>query len=75
MIFLKIVLIVVLCYIFSRGMTSDYEKQIEVEKDNVKAVQKAFIEYQELTDEQRDVLVKTINELRQELQILKELKK
>lgn len=75
MIFLKIALIVVLCYIFSRGLTSDYEKQIEVEKDKVKTVQKAFIEYQELTDEQRDVLVKTINELREELQVLKELKR
>lgn len=75
MIFLKIALIVVLCYIFSRGLTSDYEKQIQVEKDKVKTVQKAFIEYQELTDEQRDSLVKTINELREELQVLKELKR
>lgn len=75
MIFLKIAFIVALCYIFSRGLTSDYEKKLQAKDDDIKVIRSNFKEYEQLVEAERDGLIRTINELREELQILKELKK
>lgn len=67
MIIIKLVLIVILCYIFSRGLTANYEIETNMYKKRLEETQERVKEAYVLMQEEKTMLVNTINELRLEL--------
>lgn len=75
MIILKLALMATVCYLLARGMTIDSEKKL-IEKDKeLKDVKDAAKEAYQLMQAEKTILTNTIKELRNELVLLKELKK
>ena len=74
MIFIKLALIVTLCYIFSRGLTANYELETNMYKKRLKETQERVKEAYVLMQEEKTMLINTINELRLELNQYKDKK-
>lgn len=67
MIFLKLVLIVTVCYIISKGLVIDYELETKRYKDELNETRSRVKDAYTLMEEEKKVLINTINELRLEL--------
>lgn len=67
MIYVKLVLIVTLCYIFSRGLTASYEIEAKRHKDELELNKKRIKQAYDLMRQEKEMLINTIKELRLEL--------
>jgi hypothetical protein len=75
MIVIKIAFIVVLCYYISKGLASEAEKKVIETNKKLKVVQDAAKEAYSLMQAEKEILTNTIKELRDEVKLLKGLKK
>lgn len=73
MIVIKLAFIVALCYLFGRGIARESEKEAELAREETENIRTKAKEAYQLMQAEKRVLTNTINELREELMVLKKL--
>lgn len=67
MLIIKLALIVILCYIISKGLVIDYELETKRYKEELENTRTKVKNAYDLMEEEKKVLLDTINQLRLEL--------
>lgn len=73
MIIIKLGLIIGLCYIIGRGLARESEKEAELARKETSEVKSKAQETCQLMQDENKKLVNTVNELREEIKVLKQL--
>ena len=71
MLFIKLALFVAVCYIISKGLVIDYELETKRYKEELENTRTKVKNAYDLMEEEKKVLLDTINQLRLELNIYK----